>query len=53
MILDGVSYSDYTLLVVSYNAYIIVPFSQSSKIFSGLFWSSMDVRCVSPPMLYF
>ena len=34
--------------VGSYYTYGVAPSGQSSKPFSGLFWSSMDVSCVSP-----
>ena len=50
MILDGVLYSVIHSGKVYY-AYGVAPFSRSSKVFQDLFWSSMDVRCVSPSIL--
>ena len=52
MILYGVSFSIYTLRSVgSYYTYGVTLSVQSSMIYSGLIWSSMDVPCVSPSML--
>ena len=51
MILDGVCYSVIHFGRVILSRMVELSCSQSSKVFSDIFWSSLDVCCASPEML--